>query len=92
MFGSLSAIRFGGGAKKTAALKFKQHFYQYPAASINIVTSHESQAMREAAKQAGAFAYILRENLLDLRGLISQIVSVSGRVNSDWNRSHQRMS
>ena len=41
----------------------------YPAAKIIIVTSHESAVMREAAEKAGACAYVLKENLLDLRGL-----------------------
>lgn len=41
----------------------------YPAAKIIIVTSHESAVMREAAEQAGACAYVLKENLLDLREL-----------------------
>jgi len=44
----------------------------YPAAKIIIVTSHESQVMRETAREAGAFAYVLKENLLDLRGLIER--------------------
>lgn len=43
----------------------------YPAAKIIIVTSHESRVMREAAEQAGACAYVLKENLLDLRELTS---------------------
>lgn len=42
----------------------------YPEARIVIVTSHESAAMREEARGAGAFAYVLKENLFDLRGLL----------------------
>ncbi len=45
----------------------------HPTARIIIVTSHESAVMREAAEQAGACAYVLKENLLDLRGLTGQI-------------------
>ena len=62
----------------TATIQIKSSF---PAAKIIIVTSHESRVMREAAAQAGAFAYILKENLLDLRGLINQTVCVSGLSN-----------
>lgn len=51
----------------------------YPTAKIIIVTSHESQAMRQNAREAGAFAYVLKENLLDLRGLISQHASLNNR-------------
>ena len=42
----------------------------YPEARIIIVTSHESTTMRDAAEKAGACAYVLKENLLDLRGLL----------------------
>lgn len=61
-----------------ATIQIKSSF---PAAKIIIVTSHESRVMREAAEQAGAFAYVLKENLLDLRGLISQSVRVGGASN-----------
>lgn len=53
----------------TATRRIKSMF---PAAQIIILTSHESRAMRKAAEQAGAFAYFLKENLLDLREMISQ--------------------
>lgn len=42
-----------------------------PAARIVIVTDHESQALREAARQAGACGYVLKENLQDLRRLFT---------------------
>lgn len=42
----------------------------YPEARVIIVTSHESTTMRDAAEKAGACAYVLKENLLDLRGLL----------------------
>lgn len=53
----------------TATRRIKSMF---PAAQIIILTSHDSCTMREAAEQAGAFAYILKENLLDLRAMVSQ--------------------
>jgi CheY-like chemotaxis protein len=43
----------------------------YPQAKIAIVTSHNGAALREAATQAGAFAYVLKENLMDLRPLLT---------------------
>jgi two-component system chemotaxis response regulator CheY len=45
----------------------------HPEARIIIVTSYESAVMREEARQAGAFAYVLKENLLDLRNLLTDI-------------------
>jgi len=43
----------------------------FPGAKVIIVTSHESAAMREKATRAGAYSYVLKENLLELRGIIS---------------------
>lgn len=43
----------------------------FPAARIAIVTSYESVNLRETARKAGASAYILKENLLELRVLLS---------------------
>lgn len=58
----------------TATRQIKTH---YPSAKIIIVTSHESQVMRQNAEEAGAFAYVLKENLLNLRGLINQHAGLS---------------
>ena len=41
-----------------------------PAARIVMVTGHESQSLREAAKSAGACAFVLKDNLFDLRQVI----------------------
>ena len=43
----------------------------YPEARVVIVTKHSGEAMREAASDAGACAYVLKENLLDLRELLT---------------------
>lgn len=43
----------------------------FPQARIIIVTSYDSATMREEAQKAGAVAYVLKENLLDLRGLLT---------------------
>jgi|SRR5205085_8792885 len=42
-----------------------------PAARIVIVTGHESQGLREAARSAGARAYVTKESLLDLREILT---------------------
>lgn len=40
-------------------------------ARIIIVTSYDGADLREAASRAGACGYVLKENLLELRGLLS---------------------
>jgi two-component system response regulator DegU len=44
----------------------------YPKAHIVIVTKHGDAAMREAARKAGAYGFVVKENLLELRGILSQ--------------------
>ena len=41
-----------------------------PAAKIVIVTDYDQVELREAAREAGACAYVLKENLLDLLPLL----------------------
>jgi CheY-like chemotaxis protein len=43
----------------------------FPQAHIVIVTKHGDAAMREAARAAGAFGFVVKENLLELRGIIT---------------------
>ncbi len=43
----------------------------FPDAKIAIVTNHDDTNMRLAATSAGACAYIIKENLIDLRGLFA---------------------
>jgi CheY-like chemotaxis protein len=45
----------------------------HPEAKIIIVTTHESAALRETAAAAGAFSYVLKENLTQLRSIISGV-------------------
>jgi CheY-like chemotaxis protein len=45
-----------------------------PAARIVIVTGHEGQSLREAARSAGACAYVSKDNLLDLREILTAAV------------------
>jgi CheY-like chemotaxis protein len=49
----------------------------YPQARIIIVTSYDGAETRREAQEAGACAYVLKENLLDLRGLLSTEASAS---------------
>jgi len=41
----------------------------YPLARIAIVTDHDNPNLRDAAREAGAARYIVKENLLELRTL-----------------------
>ena len=40
----------------------------FPEANILIVTSHDDAGLRAAAQAAGACGYVLKENLLEVRG------------------------
>jgi CheY-like chemotaxis protein len=42
-----------------------------PAARIVIVTGNEGESLREAAQRAGAYAYVSKDNLLDLREILT---------------------
>lgn len=42
----------------------------YPKACIVIVTNYSDEQMREAAAKAGACGYVVKENLLELRGIV----------------------
>ncbi len=44
-----------------------------PATRIVIVIGHESQSLREAARNAGACAYVSKDNLLDLREILTVV-------------------
>ncbi|MBV9937454.1 MAG: response regulator transcription factor [Acidobacteriaceae bacterium] len=52
----------------TATRQIKQAF---PAAHIVIVSNYGDERMRAAAVQAGASHFVLKENLLQLRGILS---------------------
>jgi two-component system response regulator DegU len=43
----------------------------YPQAKVLIVTNFNDDQLRERATEAGACGYVLKENLLDLRGMLS---------------------
>ncbi len=43
----------------------------YPNANIMIVTDYDDVSLREAAREAGACGYVVKENLLALRELLA---------------------
>lgn len=43
----------------------------FPEAQVVIVTEYDDDAMREAAREAGAVGFVAKENLLDLRRLLA---------------------
>jgi CheY-like chemotaxis protein len=43
----------------------------WPGARVVIVTSYNDASLREAALQAGACQYVLKENLLELRSILA---------------------
>lgn len=43
-----------------------------PAARVIIVTNHDHAGLRDAARQAGACGYVVKENLLAVRELIGE--------------------
>jgi CheY-like chemotaxis protein len=45
---------------------------KYPDCKIVIVTNYDDEGLRAAAAKAGACAYVLKENLLELRSTISE--------------------
>ncbi len=48
----------------------KQIIARFADAKIIIVTNHDDQYFRESAREAGAFDYVLKENLLDVRRIL----------------------
>lgn len=45
----------------------------FPLAHIIIITKHNDNEMREAAQKAGACGFVAKENLLELRGILSAV-------------------
>jgi DNA-binding NarL/FixJ family response regulator len=46
----------------------------HPEAKIIIVTQYDDPEYREAAKNCGACAYVLKENLLDIPGIVKSVL------------------
>ena len=47
---------------------------RWPAAQIMIVTDYDNDALREAAKEAGAREYVLKESLIAVRRILTRAV------------------
>ena len=45
----------------------------FPSARVVIVSKHDDQQLREAARQAGACGYVLKENLVAIRELLGKL-------------------
>ena len=65
----LMDLQMAGGDGVTATCILKTMF---PEARVVIVTSHDSAPLRKAAATAGAHAYVLKEDLYQLRTILSQ--------------------
>jgi len=46
----------------------------HPAAKIIIVTNYDDPALREAARNAGACGYVLKENLFEVSSLLKTLI------------------
>jgi CheY-like chemotaxis protein len=49
----------------------RQIIAAYPETKIVMVTKYGSERLRQAARQAGACGYVLKENLMELRDLLA---------------------
>lgn len=56
--------------KKNGFSATREIIEAYPEAKIVIVTKHGTQSMREASEKAGACNYVLKQNLMEIRGII----------------------
>lgn len=45
----------------------------FPSAKVVIVTKHDDEQLREAAREAGACGYVLKENLIAIRELLGKL-------------------
>lgn len=45
----------------------------YPDAKVVIVSKHDNEYIREAARDAGACGYVLKENLMAIRELLEKL-------------------
>ena len=55
----------------------------FPEAKILIVTDYDDAELREAAREAGACGYVLKENLLAIRQVIGNPHSIPTRTRSN---------
>jgi DNA-binding NarL/FixJ family response regulator len=65
----LMDIKMGAMNGITATRSIKAAF---PQARIVILTNYDDAELREAARRAGACGYVLKENLIEVRRILSQ--------------------
>ena len=56
-----------------------------PSARIVIVTGYDDKQLRSAAREAGACGYVLKENLLEVRGLLQSAAAKESNNQSTMN-------
>ena len=61
------------GLRATAAIKAR-----FPETRVAVVTQYDDAELRAEAKRAGACAYVLKENLLELRALLTERLPQNG--------------
>ena len=66
----LMDIKLGEMDGITAARRIRD---RHPDCRIVMVTNYDDEGLRKAASKAGAYAYVLKENLLELRASISEL-------------------
>ena len=80
----LMDIQMGGVDGITAT---RQITVTEPTAQVIIVTDYDQPDLREAAFEAGACGYVLKENLLELVGLLEELANKEASSNKGRNRS-----
>jgi CheY-like chemotaxis protein len=45
----------------------------FPEARVIIVTNYDNEALRQAAREAGARGYVLKDNLFEMRSLLQAV-------------------
>lgn len=50
----------------------------YPSARVVIVTNYDGDEIREAARKTGAIGFVRKDNLLELRGILSAQANTGG--------------
>ncbi|MGH9941136.1 MAG: response regulator transcription factor [Pyrinomonadaceae bacterium] len=51
----------------------RQIVSRFPEAHVVVVTNYDDEELRDAAREAGACAYVVKENLLELRRVLGPI-------------------
>ncbi len=74
--GSFTAYTTRDGLPNNRVVRIDEHsatrhlIAAFPEAQVVTVTNYDDRVLRRTAQQAGACGYVLKENLLELRGLL----------------------